>query len=437
MNFLKKSFSLIFLLISLSFIIYIFYRSEIHYNGNKRDYYFIYYILFSFFFIFSIITFFISDKIKEYLIIIFISMLVPIYSFEFYLLFMKDHPKVKLYETQTGKKWDKRNKYQIYQQLKKENNEKVLVVYPKIYHNRNLPLIPLSGVSNTETIDCNENGYYSIYQSDRYGFNNPDTEWDETDIEYFLVGDSYAHGACVNRPNDIGSVLRTLSNKSVLNLGQGGNGPLMEYASLREYLSPNVKKVLWLYFEGNDTWDLKNEMNEKILLSYLKDSSFTQNLKLRQKEINDLAINEMKIQSLEMKKDLKGRSKFRIQHFLKLYKTRTLILPEKLKIPTAPLPNPEFKKILKLSKDLVLENDATLYFVYLPDYYSYKSNFNKTNYELVKKIANELNIPFIDIYEVFKKEQNPLKFFPFEFYGHYNIQGYRKLTETIYKFTKE
>ena len=173
------------------------------------------------------------------------------------------------------------------------------------------------------------------------------------------------------------------------------------------------------------------------MLSYLKDSSFTQNLKLRQKEINDLAINEMKIQSLEMKKDLKGRSKFRIQHFLKLYKTRTLILPEKLKIPTAPLPNPEFKKILKLSKDLVLENDATLYFVYLPDYYSYKSNFNKTNYELVKKIANELNIPFIDIYEVFKKEQNPLKFFPFEFYGHYNIQGYRKLTETIYKFTKE
>ena len=60
-----------------------------------------------------------------------------------------------------------------------------------------------------------------------------------------LVGDSFTQGACVNRPNDIGSVLRTLSNKSVLNLGFDDHGPLLEYATLREYLKPNVKKILW------------------------------------------------------------------------------------------------------------------------------------------------------------------------------------------------
>ena len=69
-------------------------------------------------------------------------------------------------------------------------------------------LFPLSGQSNSETILCNENGYYSIYQSDRYGFNNPNEEWDKKEIEYLLVGDSFTHGACVNRPNDIGSQLR-------------------------------------------------------------------------------------------------------------------------------------------------------------------------------------------------------------------------------------
>ena len=58
-------------------------------------------------------------------------------------------------------------------------------------------------LSNSETIHCNENGYYSIYQSDRYGFNNPDNEWDKKEIEYLLVGDSFTHGDCVNRPNDI------------------------------------------------------------------------------------------------------------------------------------------------------------------------------------------------------------------------------------------
>ena len=73
--------------------------------------------------------------------------------------------------------------------------------------------------NNKKTIYCNENGYYSIYQSDRYGFNNPDEEWDNKETEYLIVGDSFTDGACVNRPNDIASVLRILSNKSVLNLG--------------------------------------------------------------------------------------------------------------------------------------------------------------------------------------------------------------------------
>ena len=37
----------------------------------------------------------------------------------------------------------------------------------------------------------------------------------------------------------------------------------------------------------------------------------------------------------------------------------------------------------------------------------------------------------------FEKEQNPLKLFPFELYGHYNVDGYKKVAETIYKFTKD
>ena len=64
-------------------------------------------------------------------------------------------------------------------------------------------------ISDSKTINCNENGYYSIYKSDRFGFNNPDLEWDKKDIEYLLIGDSFVHGACVNRPYDIGSVFKS------------------------------------------------------------------------------------------------------------------------------------------------------------------------------------------------------------------------------------
>ena len=79
-----------------------------------------------------------------------------------------------------------------------------------------------------------------------------------------------------------------------------------------------------------------------------------------------------------------------------------------------------------------------MYFVYLPQYIRYKITYDDTNYNLVKNIVTELKIPFIDIHkEVFEKEQNPLKLFPFELLGHYNVDGYKKVAETIYKFTKD
>ena len=49
----------------------------------------------------------------------------------------------------------------------------------------------------------------------------------------------------------------------------------------------------------------------------------------------------------------------------------------------------------------------------------------------------ELKIPFIDIHkEVFKKEKNPLKLFPFEQNNHYTVEGYKKIAESIYNITK-
>ena len=55
------------------------------------------------------------------------------------------------------------------------------------------------------------------------------------------------------------------TRKAVLNLGYAGNGPLIEYATLREYLEPNVKNILWIYYEGNDIANLNRELNEKAL----------------------------------------------------------------------------------------------------------------------------------------------------------------------------
>ena len=463
MNFLKKIFSPTILTISFLLLLYTFYKSEIVWDGYNRNYYKTYYLISSILICFSIITFFIKDEIKQYLIISGISLIVSLYLFEGYLTFKEQLSKdqlskeqlskeqllkKQLYEKQTGNKWDTRNKLEIYKELKK-NNKEITVFFAPSYllgKNYHTDIFSLSGLSNSETIYCNENGYYSIYQSDRYGFNNPDNEWDKKEIEYLLVGDSFTHGACVNRPNDISSVLRNLSNKSVLNLGMDGNGPLIEYATLREYLNTKVKKVLWFYYEGNDLGNLNNEIKNNILINYINDLNFTQNLKFKQNENNEflkkiLIEVEIKITNEELNYNKKNKKiKYKILKFIRLNKTKKII--KKPLLNNSEENNSEeidnIKKILTLSRDLVIKNNSKLYFVYLPEYIRYKKTYDNKNYNLVKNIVTELKIPFIDIHkEVFKKEQNPLKLFPFELYGHYNVDGYKKVAGTIYKFTKD
>ena len=429
MNFIKKIFSPIILIISIFLLVYIFFKSEIYSNESNKTYYLKYYIIVLTLIFFSIVSFFINQKIKEYIIISFISILISLYLLEGYLTYYKPFLKRQVYEKKFQKNWDKRSKLEVYYDFKKSKNNATLAVLPKYFLDKNYKIFPLSGVSESETILCNEDGFFSTYQSDRYGFNNPDTEWNNEKIEYILIGDSFTHGYCVNRPNDIGSVLRTLSNKSVLNLGQGGNGPLTEYATLREYLDKRQKKVIWIYYEENDLRDLENEMKNKFLNEYLNNLDFTQNLKSKQNEIDNIAKNLMK------KDIIKKKNYFlNIINFLKIKKTRILYFSA---VPNKPEPSLEFKKIVQLTNELVKKNNSKLFFVYLPEYNRYATPYNNKNYNLIKNIINELNIHFIDIPKlVFEKETNQSNLFSLELV-HYNAEGYKKVAETIYRYSQD
>jgi len=446
MNFLKKVFSPIFFLLAVSLLVYTFYKSEIYSQGLDSYKYLIYYIISLLLVVLSIITFFINEKIKKYFIISLISVVFFLYISEGYLLLkmQKKHlystnlaeditKKAQLYREKTGKKYDTRSRLQIYEDLKRTNNNIAIESHPNTNPiNNKYKIFPLSGISSSKTILCEENGYYAIYESDRFGFNNPNYEWDVNEIEYLLVGDSFTHGSCVNRPNDIASVLRNLSNKSVLNLGYSSNGPLVEYATLREYLRPNVKKVLWIYY-GNDLNDLQFEKSNNFLINYFNDLGFTQNLKTKQNNINNLlnTIIEKEQNNMKMINEIKN-NKIEYNKFISFIKISSL-----RKLIFSTIKPSDFKKVLKLAKDLTIENNSELYLVYLPEFDHQKKKFNLHDYVFVKKVANELKIPFIDIYkQVFEKEANPLIYFPFSLDGHYNVEGYSEVAKSIYQYTK-
>ena len=234
----------------------------------------------------------------------------------------------------------------------------------------------------------------------------------------------------MNKPDDIGSVLRSLSKKSVLNLGYAAKGPLSEYATLREYIRPNIKKIIWFYFEGNDLDNLKAEMKSDILIRYLKDINFSQNLVKKQSDI-DLIGKKLVRQEEESLAKFKDDKKIeKIINFIKIYRTR-LLFSEETKVPS------QLNEILALTKKLSLENNSELYLVYLPNYYRYRFNLKKeSSLKDLKKIAQDLEIPFIDIdKQVFRKERDPLELFPFKMHGHYNVLGYKKVMKAVYELT--
>ena len=220
-------------------------------------------------------------------------------------------------------------------------------------------------------------------------------------------------------------------------MGYGSNKYLIEYAALREYLKPNVKNILWLYFENYYPGSAEEELNSQILMNYLKDLDFSQNLKLKQNQINEMANQMIERHHAKKKKQSEHVISFTFKFikFIKIFNIRYLIKTRLTQLEPHQSTRPEFKETLKQANDLALKNNSKLYFVYLPEHSRYISNYDNSTYHLVKNIVDELNIPFIDSHrEVFKKEKNPLKLFPFELHGHYTVEGYRKVAEAIYKF---
>ena len=137
---IKKYFSPLFLIFSVSILLYTFYKSEIYWDGEKFYYYYKYYVISAILIFSSIISFYFSEKIKLYSIISFLSLLIALYLFEAYLT-LKDPSnlieiKKKIYNKKTGKIYDTRSKFEIYNDLRKEKDINI-TLFPSIYLNEN------------------------------------------------------------------------------------------------------------------------------------------------------------------------------------------------------------------------------------------------------------------------------------------------------------
>lgn len=426
----KKILSVILISIGLIILSYTFYKSEIYFQGLNRKFYLIYYLVSLFFFFFAFLNLYISKKTRANFVIIFVSFILSFYCIEIFLNYYPIKSKSIAYKKKTGKIYDTRAKFEIYSDLRKVDNS--IVIYNSV---KNFDLQTFGGISNSKTLHCNENGYYSIYESDKYGFNNPKYDLENTNFEYVVIGDSLIHGACFNRPYDISSVLRNISKKNTLNLGIQDTGPLEQYAILKEYLPKKFNKLIWFY-SHNDNEDLTREIKDKLLNNYLNDDNFTQQLKKKQLYIDKLLLENLNQEYLNKKTDKKKSYYINI---IKLFKTRSILLNALMVPQNLPKMPKEFFLILEKVQKISIENDAEFYVVLLPSYSQVKfgnKNVNE-NFNIFKNQILQKKIKVIDIKElVFDAAVNPLKFYPFEKKGHLNKLGNKSVGKLVYKLTK-
>lgn len=243
-----------------------------------------------------ILFFFLSKNFKEKILLIFISSFVTILCVEIFLnvhtIFFKEK-SVYFQFTEYDKRFKKNPKY-------------VRPIYPHYHANNylnNPKFYPLSGISMRPTLNCAESGHWVSYDSDRFGFNNIDNVWDEEEVDFILIGDSYTHGTCMEKEFNFAGRIQEYTKKKVINLGYSGTGPLIQLAQLKEYgFKVKPQKIIWIYGEGNDLENLREELNIPIMKKYLN-KNFSQELILKQKEIDQFLLELLKKEyTLNLKK---------------------------------------------------------------------------------------------------------------------------------------
>lgn len=365
-----------------------------------------------------------SKNLKVNLSLLFFSLGITVYGFEIYLTFHHNES----------------TRMKILNELRDSGVDAYPNTYPYLFFKSNGlattndRIYPLGGISNITTIFNNESGYYPIIKTDEHGFNNPKGLYIENKVDIMLIGDSFTEGEAVHPDENISAVLRE-SGFNTISVGKGGNGPLIELATLKEFAEPlKPKIILWLYFV-NDLSDLTNEMESSFLKKYLNEYDYSQNLISRQEEIDDVLINYI---PAEWKK-LKEKAEEKRKNPIKLNKIRSMfnLTPTSTSPISTPISLSIFRDILKKSKQITSNWGGTIYFVYLPAFERYLTSHEHQNHDVVMQTINQLNISIIDIHsKVFEPHPDPLSLFPFRANGHYTAEGYRLIAKTIEKQLK-
>ena len=349
-----------------------------------------------------------------------------------------------------GRPYDGRAKIDVITDLRRQGVPAYPPFYPYLTFADHLkvdgvPTVPLGSVSHIVTVCCNDSGEWLIYPTDEYGFANPPGLWKQAPMDIALVGASWATGECVPAADSIAVQLRGRYPKTI-SLGAGGNGPLLELATIREYL-PALRpaRVLWLFSESH-TPELLPKEQHALAVRYL-DPSFQQGLTERQTGI-DRALRSYLEDVTQAELHPKGRALTAgALELVTLKRVRASVFDLGVRV-RAPdgnrLDGDLYRQVLRRGQQIVSAWGGKISLVYIPDMsrypgvigYSpaYRRACDKTR-ECVLENAASLGIPVIDVSQRFPdlppRQQSQYDRYFYPYFSHFRPEGYRVIDRAI------
>ena len=165
-------------------------------------------------------------------------------------------------------------------------------------------IAPLAHRPNTLYSSACDEGYGEPhYISDRYGFRNNDSSWENSHNDLILIGDSFTFGRCVETNESFSGIIADKYNS--LTLASSGNSPIIYASIIKEFKSRlNKPKYIAIFFYPNDNIDESDSIYHDIYfkknIKYFIDGSGDLNPKLF--ELYDEADNV--VSNLKIKRDL-------------------------------------------------------------------------------------------------------------------------------------
>ena len=351
------------------------------------------------------------------------------------------------------------NKNQLFQKTRlyylnkeiKKNSSKIYLNFGsyKLLDKVNLNNLPLSGYNQAKILLClDEYNKPIYYNSDKNGFNN-EIYQEQNDI--LLIGDSYVQGMCVKNSENFNGQFKKFDFNTT-SLGVAGNGPLLEYATFKEFKSQyKFKKLILFITPDNDFYDLSNEINNKILINYLLNKNFLQDLSNKDKKnekkniLNEYFNNKTK----RFANDFLSIYHFNLKEIGNLIEN---VFSKKIKEDYFYLQNEKvdevFFEIIKHFNDYLTYQNIDFYIVFnsVTPNILYPSNLESRKYKKlleikvskIKELLDENQIKYFDYTQFLLKNYNKNNInFVFKKinnrWDHYTEKGYYTLTSNIVK----